>query len=257
VEVAFGVETGHRGPGVCLDIIDLTFIHGLIGQGRAYRKDLGLAPVRQHTGQCVRPPLKQHVSSLDQPLLQELIAIFCGFSGLPTSSEEDPALFVLDRHEVGRDLDVDHIGAVAVRPEVVHEQIVSVIHKKVQRIQHVSVVDDAGDFDGLLDELLDLLFRPVLILDQLYTSLLVLFLEQVLAFLEDLLRLLSYLIYLRGALEESDVVPGVKLLLLLLQVPLKHVRLHRQVIGLVLNVDEVGIFEDFVEFVEFGLFELI
>ena len=84
--------------------------------------------------------LKKHVSSLDQPLFDEFVAALGCLSRLATSCEEDSALFIFYGHEIGRDLDVDDIGPVAMRPEVVHEQVVCIVNKEVQSIQHFFVV---------------------------------------------------------------------------------------------------------------------
>ena len=86
------------------------------------------------------PSLKDHITTLLQPLIYELIATFCRFSRFTSACQEDPALLVLDRHEVGWNLDIDNVGSVGVRAEVVHEQIVRIVDKEMQSVNHFSIV---------------------------------------------------------------------------------------------------------------------
>ena len=88
----------------------------------------------------MRSPLEKHISSLNKPFLDELVAEFSGFSWLSTTGQEYSALFIFDRHKVRWDLDVNHIRTVAMGSEIVHEQVVSVVYEEVQGIKHVSVV---------------------------------------------------------------------------------------------------------------------
>lgn len=134
MEVSFCVQVSYLSPLVTLHVIDLAFIHRLIWQGRPNGKYLRLGPVNEHTCQSVRSPLKQHIPLLDQSLLNELITVLSRLTGLPSSSQEDAAFFVLDRHKVCGNLDIHDVGTVAVRSEVVHKQVMSVVHKEVESV---------------------------------------------------------------------------------------------------------------------------
>ena len=52
---------------------------------------------------------EQHIPSLHEPLLHEFVAALRCLSWLTTSREKDAAFFVLYRHEVGRNFDVDDV----------------------------------------------------------------------------------------------------------------------------------------------------
>lgn len=112
-------------------------------------------------------PFEQHVSALDQALFDELVARLGCFARLTTACQENATLLVLDRHEVGWDLDVDDVGPIAMRAEVVHVQVVSVVDEEMKRVQHLLVVADQRHFQVLIDDLLQLLLRLVLLMDQL------------------------------------------------------------------------------------------
>jgi len=88
----------------------------------------------------VCPSLEYHVSTLLQPLIYELVAGLGRLAWLPASCEEDSAFFVLDRHKVGRYLDVDNVGSVRVGAEVVHEEVVRVVHEEVKSVDHLPIV---------------------------------------------------------------------------------------------------------------------
>ena len=96
-------------------------------------------------------PLKDHVTPLLQALVYELVARLCGFTRFATSGQENPAFLVLYRHEVRRYLDVDDVGAVRMRAEVVHEQVMRIVDKEVQGVDHLAVVANQGHFDRLLN----------------------------------------------------------------------------------------------------------
>jgi len=83
---------------------------------------------------------EQHIPSLHEPLLHEFVAALCCLSRLASSREEDAAFFVLHRHEVSRNLDVDDVGSVGVTSEVVHEEVVRVVNEEMQSVQHLLVV---------------------------------------------------------------------------------------------------------------------
>ena len=121
VEVPASVQAGDLGPCVTGDIIDLTLVHRLTRQGASNSVYPGTTPPGKHTRQRMGSPLEDHVSPLLQPLVDELIAAFSGLARLTASCQEDPALLILYGHEIGWDFDIDHVAAVRVRAEVVHE----------------------------------------------------------------------------------------------------------------------------------------
>ena len=86
------------------------------------------------------PSLEDHVPSLLQPLVDELIAGLRGLARLTTTGQEDSTLFILHGHEVGRYLYVHDVRAIRMRTEVVHEQVVCVVDKEVKSVYHLAIV---------------------------------------------------------------------------------------------------------------------
>jgi hypothetical protein len=74
VEVPSCVERSDLSPGVRCHIIHFTFVHRLTGQTWADRIDLASVPIRKHRCECVCPPFKDHISSLNQALINKLIS---------------------------------------------------------------------------------------------------------------------------------------------------------------------------------------
>ena len=142
MEIPSCVQAGHLCPRVASHVIDLTLVHAFARQGAPDGVDLTPAPTCQYARERVRPPLKDHVTSLLQSLVDELIARLCSLAGLSSSRQEDPSFLILHTHEVRRNLDVDDIRPVGMAGEVVHEQVVCVIHKEMKSVNHLSVVSD-------------------------------------------------------------------------------------------------------------------
>ena len=140
MEISSGIEVRHLCPSISSDIIHLALIHTLRRQATSNSKYLTLLLLYEHTSQRMRPPLKEHIPSLDQPLFHKLIATLSGLPGLTTSSKEYPSLFIFDGHEVGWDLDVNYVAAVGVGPEVIHEEVMSIVNEEVQGVKHLFVV---------------------------------------------------------------------------------------------------------------------
>ena len=113
------------------------------------------------------PSLKDHVSPLLQPLVDELIARLCSLTGLTATSQEDSAFFVLHGHEVGRYLYVHDVGAIRMRAEVVHEQVVRIVDKEVKSVNHLAVVANQGHLYRLFHNLGYSLLGSLLLLKQL------------------------------------------------------------------------------------------
>jgi hypothetical protein len=66
-----------------------------------------------------------------------------------------------------------------VSAEVVHKQVVSVVNKEMQCIQHVTVVLEHGDLQSGLDYLLDFILSLFTVVNELNALLLVLLPQQV------------------------------------------------------------------------------
>lgn len=113
MEVSSSVQICNLGPCVGLDIIDFAFVHAFRRQAAANREDLTFVFFDKHARQSVRSPLEKHVSSLDEPFFNELVAVFCGLARFSTTCEKYAALFVFNAHKVGRDLDIYNIRPVA------------------------------------------------------------------------------------------------------------------------------------------------
>ena len=99
-----------------------------------------------------------HISPLDQTLVNKLIAVLCSFARLTTASQENPAFFILNRHEVSWYFDVHYVRTIAMRLEVIHEQVVSVVNEEVERVDHFAVVANERHLDCLFNYLYDCLF---------------------------------------------------------------------------------------------------
>ena len=84
--------------------------------------------------------LKKHISPLHESFLDKFIAEFGGLTGFTTSSQENSTLFILNRHKVGRNLDVYYVGSVAMCPEIVHKQVMCIVDEEVKSIEHVSII---------------------------------------------------------------------------------------------------------------------
>ena len=109
MEIPPCVQASHLCPRVASHVIDLALVHAFARQGAPDGVDLTSAPTCQYARERVRPPLKDHVTPLLQPLVDELIARLGGLAGLSSSRQEDPSFFVLHTHEVRRNLDVDDV----------------------------------------------------------------------------------------------------------------------------------------------------
>ena len=134
VEVSSGVQVRDLAPLVRRDIVDLALVHTLRWQTASDRENLTLLLLNEDACQSVGSPLEKHVSPLNQAFFHELVAAFCGFARFTATSEENPPLLILDWHEVGRDLDIHNVWAIAVRPKIVHEQVVRVVNEKMQSV---------------------------------------------------------------------------------------------------------------------------
>ena len=200
-------------------------------------------------------PLEDHVPSLLQPLIYELIATLRCLAWLTAARQEYPALLILNRHEVGRDLYVDDVAAVRMRAEVVHEQVVCVVHEEMQCVNHLSVVAHQGHLDRLLNHLRNCLLGSLLFLEQLNLHLLLGLFQQKLGFSDHLLRLFQCLFNRTRLLEDADVIAIGKFFLFLLEEFGANVSLLVQLFRFKLHIDEVSIFQKPRKLVQFLLLE--
>jgi len=84
-------------------------------------------------------------------------------------------------------------------PEIVHEEVVSVVYEKVQGVKHVAIVFEDRDFQSGFNDLLELVLGLLPVMYEFNALLLVLFPEQVRGLLHKplaYLKLLLKLIYL-------------------------------------------------------------
>lgn len=100
----------------------------------------------------MRPSLKYHISPLHQPLINKLITTLRSFSRFTTPRQEYPTLLILNTHEIGRYLNIDDIRAITVRLKIIQEQIVRIIHKEVQCVNHFAIISHQGHFNRLFND---------------------------------------------------------------------------------------------------------
>ena len=205
----------------------------------------------------MRPPLKQHVPPLNQPLFHELVAALSCLPGLAAAREEYSTLLVLDGHEIRWYLDVNDVGSVGVRPEVVHEQVVGVVNEEVQGVEHLFVVANQRHFEILVNHLLELRLGLVLLMDQLYLPLLLRLLEQEIRVPNNFVRLLHYLVDLVSLHQKLNIVPLIILQSLFRKELLAHIRPLVELLGPQLNIYEVSFLQDLVHLIHLLPLQLI
>ena len=103
------------------------------------------------------------------------------------------------------------------RREVIHEQVVSVVHKEVQCVYHLSIIAYQRHLDSLLNHLSYGLLGLLLLLQELNLHLLFALLEKEFGLSDNLFTLLECLLDLGCLLEDIHIVAVCKLLLLLLK----------------------------------------
>ena len=109
MEVSPRIQICNLVPRVSRHIIYFTLVHALWRQTGSYGIYLTFLFLNQNACQRMSSSLEQHIPSLHEPLLHEFVAALRCLSRLTSSREEDAAFFVLHRHEVGRNLDVDDV----------------------------------------------------------------------------------------------------------------------------------------------------
>ena len=182
VEVPSSVQACYLSPCVGGNIVNLAFVHWFTGQGTTNRVYLGTTSASQNWCQSVSPSFKDHVPSLLKSFINKLITWFSRFTRLSSSRKEDSSFFILNRHEVRRYLNVDDVGSVWVSREVVHEEIVRIVHKEMKRVNHFSIVANKRHFNSLFNNFGDISLSLRLFLQQLNLHLLLTFFQQELCF---------------------------------------------------------------------------
>ena len=189
MEVPLRIQVGDLSPLIGCYVINLALVHALLRQGGADGEDLRLRLLDEHARQSMCAPLEQHVSTLDQALLDKFVTGLGRLARLTTTRKEDAAFFVLNRHEVRRNLDVDDIGPVAMRAEIVHVEVVSVVDEEMQGVQHLFVITDQRHLQVLVYDLLQLLLGFVFLMNELDLRLFFGFLDEEIGVADDLLGL--------------------------------------------------------------------
>ena len=150
VEVPTSIQTCNLGPSITRHIVNFAFIHWFTWKWASNCVNLRSTPSSKHWSQCVSPSLKDHITPLFQPFINELIARLRGFPRFTAACQEDPSFFVLHRHKVCRYLYVYNVRTIRVRREVVHEEVVRVIDEEVKCINHLSIIPYKRHLDCLL-----------------------------------------------------------------------------------------------------------
>lgn len=186
VEVPARVQAPDLSPRVTCHIVHLALVHALTRQATTDRVDTTSTPASQDRGQGMGSSFKDHVTTLLQTLVNELVTAFCGFTWLAAPRQKDATFLVFYGHEVSRYLDIDDVATVRVRREIVHEEVVRIVDEKVKRVDHFAVVADQGHLYCLLDDLTQGLFRAEFFTQQFNLHLLLRFLDQELSLADDL-----------------------------------------------------------------------
>ena len=140
MEISSCIKVCYLIPLISTNVINFTFVHALWRQTWSDCIYMTFLFLHKDTSECMSSSLKKHVSPLDKSFFNKLIATFCSFSWFTTSSEEDTTFFIFNRHEICWNFNVDNIRSIWVASEIIHKQIVCVIHEKVQCIKHLFVV---------------------------------------------------------------------------------------------------------------------
>ena len=142
-------------------------------------------------------------------------------------------------------------------PEIVHEKIVSVVDEEVQGVKHVAVVFEHWDFQRGFNDLLEFIFSFLSVMYEFNALLLVLFPEQVRGLLDKSLADLKLLLKLIYFWEETHIVSCIELTLFEREELLAGISTESDLFGTLLDVDDIGIFDQLVEFVHLLLLHLL
>ncbi len=165
MEISPRIQISNLNPSIRSNIINFTFIHRFWWQRRPNCKNLTFLFFNQYACQCMSSTFKQHISSLNQSLFHKLITAFCSLARFSTSCEKNPAFFVFNTHKVCRYFNVNDVRPVTMTSKVVHKQIMCIINKKVQGVQHFFIITNERHFQILIDHFFEFLFRFVFFMD--------------------------------------------------------------------------------------------
>ena len=143
------------------------------------------------------------------------------------------------------------------RPKIVHEQVVSVVHEEMKCVKHFLVVADQGHLEILVDNLAELRLRLVFLMDKLDLPLLVRLFQQEVGVPDDLVRLLDDLLNVRRLREELSVVLLVVLSSLLGEELLTHISSLIKFLGPQLHINKVSLLQNLVHLIHLFPLELI
>lgn len=107
------------------------------------------------------PPLKEHIPPLNKSFLNEFIATLSRLARLTASREENAPLLIFNGHEIRGYFNVDDVGPVRVRSEVVHKQVVSVVNEEVESIKHLLIITNQWHLKVLVNYFFEFRFRFV------------------------------------------------------------------------------------------------
>ena len=155
MEVSFCVEARQLSPMIESNVVDLAFVHGFVWQRGTNGKYLTFLSFHQDTSESMSSSFKKHISPLNESFLDKFVAKLCRFSWFPSTSQKYASLLVLYRHEIRWDLNVDDIRPIAMGPEIVHKQIVSIVYEEVKSVEHIPVVFENGDLECRFNDLFD------------------------------------------------------------------------------------------------------
>ena len=136
-------------------------------------------------------------------------------------------------------------------PEIVHEQIMCVVHEKVQGIEHFFVVPNQWHFQILINNLSQLGFCFILFMYQLNLSLFFTFFQQKVWISDNLIRLFYNFINIWSFTQELCIVLLVVFQTLLCEKLLTHVSSLIKFFCSQLDIDKVGLLKNLIHFIHF------
>ena len=143
------------------------------------------------------------------------------------------------------------------RPEIIHEQIVSVVDEEVQRVQHLLVVAHERHFQILINDLFELGLSLVFFVDQLNLPLLLRLFQEEIGIPYNLIRLLHNFFNVLSFAQEFGVVLLVVFVSLFGKELLTHISPLIQLFSSELNIDKVGLLQNLIHFIHLFALEFV
>ena len=109
VEVSSSIKTGNLSPSITANIVNFALVHRFAGKRGPDGIDSRTRTTSQDRCQGVGPPLEYHIPTLLKPFVYELIARLGSFAGFTAPCQKDSTLFILNRHEISRYLDIHNV----------------------------------------------------------------------------------------------------------------------------------------------------